>query len=488
MHERIKFMKIQWKDFQHLYISIPLLAIALLLPSKATGLAVAAIFAIYTFVLPKNGLLLLLLYFPTRPFLIEINPSLKIVGDLIILAAFARVVLTHIKKKEIKEIFQLHIFEWAFVLFCVVGAVSAFITGVSVSAIIFQLRAFFITYLIYYAVKRLDITKQDISKFLWTTFIVAITLCIHGIIEKLSIRTMLMPERWTQRALSYNNRVRIYGLIDNPNVLAVYLSMAFVLTLYLKQFIIGKMNWLINIGLVLMFGVITLTYSRGAWIGFAVGLAVFILLTRNWKSLKSIALAIITAVIFINLPVATLASHFATTVKIPTPNYTDEDTPNKNGTDRIKDTFNDDTIELSMKTGRLFIVSKGFEIFKDHPVIGTGFATYGDSAAKGYSSPIYEDYGIEYNIYSDNQYIQIIVQTGIIGVALFAVFLLGMFIYAWKRRTETPLATLVVAILSGVFICGVLYNIWEDKTYTMYFFLILSAVTTTADLKRTNQL
>ncbi|MCH1625114.1 O-antigen ligase family protein [Ferdinandcohnia quinoae] len=479
-------MKLQWRDFLHLYISIPLLAIALLMPSNVTGLAVAAIFALYAFAFPKNGLLLLLLYFPTRPFLIEMNPSLKIVGDLIILAAFARVIFTHLKNKEIKEIFRFHIFEWAFLLFCAVGALSAFITGVSISAIVFQLRAFVITYLIYYVVKRLDITKKDIGKFLWTTFIVAITICIHGIVEKLSIRTVLMPEKWVQRSLSHNNRVRIYGLIDNPNVLAVYLTIAFVCTLYLKQFIVGKMNWLINIGLVLMFGVITLTYSRGTWIGFAVGLVVYILLTRNWKNLKRIALAVITAVIFINLPVATLASHLATTIKTPSPNYTDENTPNKDGTDRIKDTFNEDTLELSKTTGRLFIVSKGFEIFKDHPVIGTGFATYGDSAAKGYSSPIYKEYGIEHDIYSDNQYIQIIVQTGAIGVLLFAVFLLGMLFFAWKKREDNPIAILVVSLLAGVFVCGVLYNIWEDKTYTMYFFLLLAAITKVVDLKRTN--
>ncbi|MDF0726048.1 O-antigen ligase family protein [Cytobacillus sp. S13-E01] len=481
-------MTLQWRDFQFLFISIPILAISLLFPSQLTGLAVAALFALYTIVSPKNGLLLLLLYFPTRPFLIELNPSLKIVGDLIILAAFARVVFAN--RRNLRSLFKFHIFEWAFFLFCLVGAVSAYITGVSLTAIIFQLRAFLITYLVFYVVKRLEITKKDVFTFLWTTFIMAITLSLHGLVEKLSIRTLLMPEKWVLRSLSHNNRVRIYGLIDNPNVLAVYLSLAFICTIYLKNFVKGKMNWLLNTGLVLMLGVITLTYSRGTWIAFVIGLIVYIMMTRNWNIIKKIAFGIITAIIFINLPVTSTASYIATTDfgNVDRTYVPGEPGEQSDEVNRLKETFEMSTIELSKTTGRLFIVLKGFEIFKDHPIIGTGFATYGDSAAKGFSSPIYEEYGIGYNIYSDNQYIQIIVQTGIVGVLLFATFLLGMLLFIWNKRNDSPVAIALIPILLAIFVSGVLYNIWEDKTFTTYFFLLLAAVAKGVQLKRTNSI
>jgi putative inorganic carbon (hco3(-)) transporter len=468
------------RDFQFAFLALPIFVLALIIPHQILGLGAAAALALYAFLSPKNGLLILLMYFPTRPFLIEINPSLKIVGDLIILAAFARVVLQLALKGEWKKIFQFHLFEWGFFLFCAVGAVSAFLTGVSTGAIIFQLRAFLITYIVFYVTRRLDITKEDIRKFLWTTFWMAILLCVHGLIEKMSLRTLLMPEKWVQRSLSPNNRTRIYSLINNPNVLAVYLSIAFMLTLYLKNFVQGKTKWLLNIGLLLMLGVFSLTYSRGTWIGFIIALIVYIVLTRDWRRTGNIFVAAVLSIILVNIPVVQATNYFqqAGVGDIPRtgpPNGDTGETPSVQE-ERFKESFNQDTLELSKTTGRLFIVNKGLEVFKDHPVMGTGFATFGDSAAKGYSSPIYEEYGIGHNIYSDNQYIQIIAQTGALGVILFAVFLLGMLFLLWKKRHDTKMAIPLMGLLIGVFAMGVLYNIWEEKTYTTYFFMMLAVV------------
>lgn len=477
-------MNLSWRNFPFAFIAIPLIILALVIPHSIAGLAVSLVLAIYAFLSPKNGLMILLLYFPTRPLLIEINPSLKLAGDLIILAAFAQVVWQQIRNKNWQGIFKFHIFEWAFILFCAVGAISALITGVSIVAIVFQLRAFLITFIVYYIVKRLDITKEDVMKFLWTTFFMALVLCIQGIIEKLSIRTLLMPEDWVARALSHNNRVRIYGWIDNPNVLAIYLSLAFMLTIYLKGFVKGKMNILLNIGLLFMLGVTTLTYSRGTWIGFIIALVLYTILTKKWKLARNVVLGMVAAIILINLPVTAGANYFKD-IGVGQNRPTGSDDGMSDEERRIKETFELSTVELSKSSGRLFIVNKGFEVFKDHPIIGTGFATYGDSAAKSYSSPIYEDYGIQFDIYSDNQYIQIIAQTGAVGVLLFAVFLVGMLVFLWKKRHETNLAVPVLAVLAAVYVCGLLYNIWEDKTYTTYFFMLLAGVSQTLNLKRT---
>jgi putative inorganic carbon (hco3(-)) transporter len=467
------------RDYQFALLALPVFVLALILPLKLVGLGAAALLALYAFINPKNGLLILLMYFPTRSFLIELNPALKIVGDLIILAAFARVVLQLALKGDWKKIFQFHLFEWGFFLFCAVGAISAYLTGVSIGAIVFQLRAFLITYIVFYVVRRLDITKEDIKRFLWTTFWMAILLCLQGLVEKMSLRTLLMPEKWVQRQLSPNNRTRIYSLINNPNVFAVYLSIAFMLSLYLKTFIQGKMKWVVNIGMLLMLGLITLTYSRGTWIGFVVALVVYFIFSRDWRKTGNIFVAAVLAIILINIPVEKATSHFQAegVGDIPRTGAPEEpgETPSVQE-ERIGSSFEKSTLELSKTTGRLFMVNKGIEIFKDHPIIGTGFATFGDSAAKGYSSPIYDDYGIGFNIYTDNQYIQVIAQTGTVGVILFATFLLGMLFLLWKKRKETPLALPLMGALLGVFAMGVLYNIWEDKTYTTYFFMMLAVV------------
>jgi putative inorganic carbon (hco3(-)) transporter len=464
---------------------------ALIIPNSKIGLGVSLVLAVLAFIKPKDGLLSLLIYFPMRSFLTEINPGLKLAGDIIIIAVFLRVLWDH--KKNIKSLFQFTHFEWAFFAFMLIGTVAAFLTGVEIAAIVFQIRAFFITYLVYYSVKRIGITKEDVARFLWVTFTVAMILTVQGLVEKLSIRSMFMPETWVNRQLSPNNATRIYGLINNPNVLAVYLSIALMTSLYLYQNVSKRGTKIfMMISMILMSGVWTLTYSRGTWIGFAIGLVIYILLTHNWKSMSRIALILIASVILINIPVAKASNWIKNTDfgQIDRNGPPEED-PNHGGGStegkRLKDTFEKSTLELSKQTGRLFIVFKGFEIFKDHPLTGTGFATYGDSATKSYSSPIYADYGIDYDIYSDNQYIQVIVQTGALGVITFAVFLLGMLYALWKMRKSSLFAIPLIGLLIGIYWCGFIYNIWEDKTFTLYFFMMLGFILNEKEYKERNR-
>ncbi len=502
MQERIQFMNVNWRDFWFLYVAVILLAVALVVPHSIVGYAVTLVFMALTLFSPKNGLMLLLIYFPTRSFLMQVNPSLKIMGDAIIVIAFLRVLID--SRRDLKSIFKLHVFEWAFILFCVVGAVAGLITGVGPGAIVFQLRAFLVTFILFYVVRRLDVKKEDVLKFLWTTFIVAVVLCIHGIVEKISDRSMLMPQFWVDRMLSPNNRSRIYGLINNPNMLAVFLSISFMLTLYLKRLVVrASTKGILNVGMILMLGITILTYSRGTWIGLIIAFIVYMILTRNWKVLVQTVILGVFATAIVYYPVVKVADAYHSQKEMenlppdqqPEDNENDSE-PGDNGEDQSKDkehsaasdrlnqTFSSETLEQSSQTGRLFIVKKGFEVFKDHPIIGTGFATYGDSAAKSNPSPIYEDYDITVNIYADNQYIVVITETGIIGVVLFAVFLLGMVVYLWKKRHDTVMAAPVLAVLFGILFCGLIYNIWEDKTFTAYFFMMLGAVATGIEMRR----
>src|SRR5690606_20641725 len=104
-----------------------------------------------------------------------------------------------------------------------------------------------------------------------------------------------------------------------------------------------------------------------------------------------------------------------------------------------------------------------------------------------YGSPIYDHYGIRSDIYggkyfySDNQYIQIITETGIIGVVLFAAFLLGMLYLFWKER-KTPMGKFMIALWFATGFSGFYYNIWELKLYTMFYFILFGVFAS-----RTNQ-
>ncbi|CAM3129343.1 O-antigen ligase family protein [Filibacter tadaridae] len=458
-------------------IGAALLLLTLLIPSASVAYMTTAILALAALIKPKQSILFLLIYFPLRSFLIEISPELKLVGDIVIIFAFLRVIWD--SRKDVKAIFHFEVYEWAFIGFLGIGIISALLTGVGLMPIIFQIRAFVITFLLLYIVKRLAITKRDIMNFLILTLAVTIILIVQGLVEKLSMRSELMPEKWVNRSLSPNNKSRIYGLINNPNVLAVYLTISGLLTYYLKTLLPkNKMQWVLNIVLIVLAGTWILTFSRGTWIALVIGLAVYFLLTRNWKFIVKTGIAVALGFILVATPVTYATQWISSNTEIG--NFERTGPAEDEGgfaveKTRITETFNASTFDKSKTSGRLFIVSKGFEVFKDHLVIGTGFATFGDSASKTYSSPIYKDYDIDVDIYSDNQYIQIIAQTGFFGVLLFAVFLLGMLSLFWKKRKESKMAIPMLAALIGIFWCGLIYNIWEDKTFTMYYYILLAA-------------
>jgi putative inorganic carbon (hco3(-)) transporter len=475
--ERGIILKVNIKEFSFLLVAFLLITLCLVWTNNILGLAVTALFGVYAFLKPKNALLLLIMYFPVRAFLIEVNPALKGIGDLIIIAVFLKIVFMY--RKNIRSLFYFDYFEISFIIFCIVGSVSALITGVSPVAIIFQLRAFVIAFLLYYIVKRLDISKEDIYKFLWVVVFTALIVCIQGLIEKISVRTLMLPESWEQKRISPTNRDRIYGLIGNPNVLAVFLSLSFLLTFVLRKLVDAKkVKNLLFVVLILIAGTLELTYSRGTFLALGLGVIIYYLLTKNLKSLGITLTTIFLATIFIFYPSNFLADTYAEKLdEAKTGETQGEEQPTEPGenkpSDRLGETFDEDTLSLSRKSGRLFVVEKGFQVFKDNPLMGTGFATFGDSATKSFSSPIYEQYGITRNIYSDNQYIQIIAQTGSIGVLVFATFLLGMLWMLWKYRKENVFAVPLIALLIGSFVWGLFYNIWENKTFTVYYFILL---------------
>ncbi len=480
------------KEMMGTLVAVALVVFALLVPSTYVAYAVTVIIAIIAWLRPKDTIFFLLFYYPMRSFLVEVNPSLKLVGDLVIVVVLLRIVWA--SRRDLKSLFRFEPFEWAFIAFLLVGSISGFMTGVSIGAIIFQLRAFVITFLLLYIVKRLHITKEDIFRFLAVTVVVALLIIVQGLVEKLSMRSAWMPERWINRQLSPNNASRIYGLLNNPNVLAVYLSFAGMAGYVLREYFAKQRMWkyTLSIFLIALSGVWILTFSRGTWIAYVVGIVTYFLITRRFKFIVHSLMYIALGFVFVVTPVTYSAQWISENTTIG--DFERTGTPEDFGESiaevekaRIKETFDEGTLEKSRTTGRLFIVDKGFEVFLDYPILGSGFATFGDSASKSYSSPIYEQYGIDVNIYSDNQYIQIIAQTGAVGVLLFAVFLLGMLWTFWKYRRDFYIALPMFAILMATYWSGLIYNIWEDKTFTMYFYIVLGVLLSRAKEKETGR-
>lgn len=287
---------------------------------------------------------------------------------------------------------------------------------------------------------------------------------------------MLMPQEWQEWWLSPTNRIRVYGLLKGPNELSLYLLIAFIISLLLLKYVHGKMRYAIYAGLSLIGTTFLLTYSRGTLLTLIVFLLVYIVLNRKWKPLVSIGLvSLVSFGLFygVNQAADQYYGHYLSDTSYE--EQGEESETESEGGKRFKNTFSDETIGQSNTSGRIYYVKKAIEIFKDHPIIGTGFGTFGGAATLAYSSPIYENYGIETNFYSDNQYILILAETGVLG--MLAILLIGYILLkiTWKNRKEFS-SPLLIYLFVALIVGGTVYNILENDTFMMFYFILLGIV------------
>lgn len=135
-------------------------------------------------------------------------------------------------------------------------------------------------------------------------------------------------------------------------------------------------------------------------------------------------------------------------------------------TDRFGE-IGDEKLYSADTNGRLYALEKALEIFRDHPVAGTGFGTFGSSASLTWVPDIYYDYELLEGFYADNQFACVLAETGAVGFVLFMAFLLCVL---WRYRDD--LLKVVTCVIIAWF--GVFYNILEIQMGAMLLWTLLS--------------
>jgi len=188
---------------------------------------------------------------------------------------------------------------------------------------------------------------------------------------------------------------RAFAFFGSPNVLGAVLAMVALVSagIYFSE----KNNYM---AIVSIFATIVtiFTFSRSAWLGLAAGVLV-ILIIKNWK------LVLLSPVALLTLFSSQVRTRILT---VFTPSY-----------------WFDSSLD-----GRLWSVNNGLNLLSKYPLFGTGPGTYGGQLALNYASPVYLQ-GIQNGYvalyFTDNQWLQLIVQTGIIGIIFFILFCVQMF-------------------------------------------------------------
>lgn len=228
---------------------------------------------------------------------------------------------------------------------------------------------------------------------------------------------------------------RVYSLFDNPNNFAELLTMLLPLdlALFLNAHWRGKILSLLS----LCFGVAALgmTYGRSCWIGAALAVVIFLAL-MDWRWVPVIILAGIAALPF-----------------LPTSIY-----------NRILTITN---TEDSSVQYRFEIYSTSWNLLKDNWLKGVGLGS--DVTHQAFSVGAYPTISDgNYPLHCHNNYMQMWLETGILGILSFLALLLWQLKEGVKafRRTLDPRVKRLVAAAIGAF-CGIM--VVSVAEYTWYY-------------------
>lgn len=288
-------------------------------------------------------------------------------------------------------------------------------------------------------------TPRGARRLSYVLVFVGFLLALDGIYQY--ITNAPMPANWIDRSeLVYGSvRTRVYSIIGSPNILGslmVLLIPVSVSLVYFEKKLLKKV--LFSLIALSMVACLVFTSSRGAWVGFVIAIVVFALIADR-KLL--IPLFVCSLVVLLFVP----------SVR-----------------DRISYMLSPQYIASSQTGGRLGRAAQGIELLKQNLLMGVGFGRFGGAVAINNKIPN--------AFYSDNYYLKVVVETGILGLSAFLLMLYN--VVAWSLRAihslkESPYRYLCQGILSGL--CGVMVhclfeNIFEYTAMTVYFWMLVGII------------
>ncbi len=251
--------------------------------------------------------------------------------------------------------------------------------------------------------------------------------------------------------------VRAYGTIGTPNAFAGYMNMSWPLALALAAgtSILAwrkQMHWWVAavcwLAAGLLLGGLLLSFSRGAWLGAALGVAGLIAFLDR----RVLALAVVVSV------VGGAALAFGGVRWLP-------DALEQRVTSIVESVgFVDPaTIEVTpanfSKVERLAQMKAGWQMFADHPLTGVGPGNYTAAYIDRASAPWYVSRG-----HAHNYYLHMAAQAGIIGLIAYLGVLVTVAVQAVRtaRRTRDVLTRSIVVGCCGLIAAVAGHNMLEN--------------------------
>lgn len=308
-----------------------------------------------------------------------------------------------------------------------------------------------VQYMLWYFVVIQILRGEKNAKTVTTFFVIVVgLLAIHGIYQY--IIGVEMPAGWVDQNEA-GVRTRVYSIFTSPNVFGSLLTLATPMAISLAIVNENKKGKAVFVFAALcMMASLVFTSSRGAWIGFALAIGIYVLL----KDKRLIIPCIIGAILVI--------------AAVPSVG------------NRISYMLSPEYIESSLRGGRLVRWLTGFEIFANQPVLGVGLGHFGGAVAINHELRILVNAELIDTYYMDNYMLKTAVESGIVGFGAFVVLLYSVVINCFrtmkisKTKLSKELTTGIMAGLCGVIAHNFVENVFEVPMMTSLFWVFVAVV------------
>lgn len=280
--------------------------------------------------------------------------------------------------------------------------------------------------------------------------IIAGLMALHGIYQY--IIGVEMPAGWVDQNEA-GVRTRVYSILTSPNIFASMLTLSTPMAISLVFTANNKKSRIIfGVFALAMTASLVFTFSRGAWIGFAIAIMIYVFLKDKRFLIPCVVLAVL--VIFLVPSVGNRISYMLS------PEY----------------------IESSLRGGRLVRWLTGFRILEFYPVFGVGLGAFGGAVSINHETTLLLDTEYIDTFYMDNYFLKTAVESGIVGLTAFVLLMYCVIINSYRAiktsagKLDRELSTGIMAGLCGVITHNLVENVFEVPMMTSLFWVFVAVI------------
>lgn len=310
----------------------------------------------------------------------------------------------------------------------------------------------------YFLIVNLIKTKELVKKLLFSSVFSFLICSLYGVYQNF----FATPDTtWTDEDMFSDIETRVVSTFENPNVFGEYLIMlipvAFALFIIAKSFTQRTFTFASLCASVLA---LVYTWSRGAWLGFIAAMLVLLVII-NRKALGAYVFGILAVPLAIPVLPSSVIERFSSIG-----NMTDSST-----------------------SYRVFIWEAATNMINDYFVSGIGIGV--DAFQTVYSE--YALAGIETAPHSHNLYLQILLELGIFGFAVFvfAMFLFFAKVFTFLKDSDSREAKLMAGAIScgiiAILVQGLTDYVWYNYRVFAFFWMMIATAVAVVNVYKAKQ-